>query len=133
MDPDQPMPMIKHTFANECGLSVQAFHFSISPFLHFFLVLRYNYIYCVLFLQLYPYLDALFLIAILKFVFLGGRVDYQSRPSVSGVASFKQLLARLPPRVYSVYYRDDIGNISSSHLRLDSKKVIIQFIFVINK
>lgn len=50
------------------------------------------------------------------------RVDYQSRPSVSGVASFKQLLARLPPRVYSVYYRDDIGNISSSHLRLDSKK-----------
>ncbi|KMT17367.1 hypothetical protein BVRB_2g038230 [Beta vulgaris subsp. vulgaris] len=50
------------------------------------------------------------------------RVEYQSRPSISGIASFKQLLARLPPRVHSVYYRDEIGNISSSHLRLDSKK-----------
>ncbi|KAL2897672.1 Dolichyl-diphosphooligosaccharide--protein glycosyltransferase subunit 1B [Bienertia sinuspersici] len=50
------------------------------------------------------------------------RLDYQSRPSANGVASFKQLLARLPPRVSSVYYRDEIGNISSSHLRLDFKK-----------
>lgn len=56
----------------------------------------------------------------LKGVF--SRVDYQSRPSVSGAASFKQLLARLPPRVHSVYYRDGIGNISSSHLRIDSRK-----------
>ncbi|XP_038712028.1 dolichyl-diphosphooligosaccharide--protein glycosyltransferase subunit 1B [Tripterygium wilfordii] len=50
------------------------------------------------------------------------RVEYQSRPSFSGVSSFKQLLARLPPRVHSVYYRDEIGNISSSHLRSDSRK-----------
>lgn len=50
----------------------------------------------------------------LKGVF--SRVDYQSKPSVSGVTSFKQLLAKLPPRVHSVYYRDGIGNISSSHL-----------------
>ncbi|CAL5322330.1 hypothetical protein CsSME_00000569 [Camellia sinensis var. sinensis] len=50
------------------------------------------------------------------------RVEYQSRPSISGVSSFKLLLARLPPRVHSVYYRDEIGNISSSHLRTDSKK-----------
>ncbi|KAK9168796.1 hypothetical protein Syun_000936 [Stephania yunnanensis] len=50
------------------------------------------------------------------------RVEYQSRPSISGVSSFKHLLARLPPRVHSVYYRDGIGNISSSHLRIDSKK-----------
>ncbi|KAK3232438.1 hypothetical protein Dsin_004319 [Dipteronia sinensis] len=49
------------------------------------------------------------------------RVDYQSR-SFSGAYSFKQLLARLPPRVHSVYYRDEIGNISSSHLRTDSRK-----------
>ncbi|XP_044462616.1 dolichyl-diphosphooligosaccharide--protein glycosyltransferase subunit 1B-like [Mangifera indica] len=50
------------------------------------------------------------------------RIEYQSRPSVSGVSSFRHLLARLPPRVHSVYYRDGIGNISSSHLRTDSQK-----------
>ncbi|XP_062227289.1 dolichyl-diphosphooligosaccharide--protein glycosyltransferase subunit 1B [Phragmites australis] len=50
------------------------------------------------------------------------RLEYQSRPSISGASSFKNLLARLPPRVYSVYYRDEIGNISSSHLRTDSHK-----------
>ncbi|GMN51071.1 hypothetical protein TIFTF001_020226 [Ficus carica] len=50
------------------------------------------------------------------------RVEYQSRPSFSGVSSFKNLLARLPPRVHSVYYRDEIGNISSSHLRTDYQK-----------
>ncbi|KAF8395233.1 hypothetical protein HHK36_019175 [Tetracentron sinense] len=50
------------------------------------------------------------------------RVDYQSRPSISGASSFKHLLASLPPRVHSVYYRDEIGNISTSHLRTDSRK-----------
>ncbi|KAK9283982.1 hypothetical protein L1049_012240 [Liquidambar formosana] len=50
------------------------------------------------------------------------RVEYQSRPSFSGVSSFKHLLARLPPRIHSVYYRDGIGNISSSRLRTDSRK-----------
>ncbi|KAL5216677.1 hypothetical protein ABZP36_008078 [Zizania latifolia] len=50
------------------------------------------------------------------------RLEYQSRPSISGLSSFKNLLARLPPRVHSVYYRDEIGNISSSHLRSDSHK-----------
>jgi hypothetical protein len=51
------------------------------------------------------------------------RLEYQSRPSISGMSSFKNLLAKLPPRVHSVYYRDEIGNISSSHLRTDSHKV----------
>ncbi|KAL6844278.1 hypothetical protein ACP4OV_025951 [Aristida adscensionis] len=50
------------------------------------------------------------------------RLEYQSRPSISGMSSFKNLLARLPPRVHSVYYRDEIGNISTSHLRTDSQK-----------
>ncbi|XP_059458594.1 dolichyl-diphosphooligosaccharide--protein glycosyltransferase subunit 1B [Corylus avellana] len=50
------------------------------------------------------------------------RVEYQSKPSFSGVPSFKNLLARLPPRVHSVYYRDEIGNISTSHLRTDPWK-----------
>jgi oligosaccharyltransferase complex subunit alpha (ribophorin I) len=50
------------------------------------------------------------------------RVEYQSRPGMSGASSFKSLIAKLPPRVHSVYYRDGIGNISSSHLRIDSRK-----------
>ncbi|CAK9166296.1 unnamed protein product [Ilex paraguariensis] len=50
------------------------------------------------------------------------RLEYQHRPQFSGVSSFKHLLATLPPKVHSVYYRDEIGNISSSHLRTNSKK-----------
>ncbi|OAY67342.1 Dolichyl-diphosphooligosaccharide--protein glycosyltransferase subunit 1B [Ananas comosus] len=50
------------------------------------------------------------------------RVEYQSRPMVSGVSSLRYLLARLPPLVRSVYYRDEIGNMSSSHLRTNSQK-----------
>lgn len=50
------------------------------------------------------------------------RVEYQSRPSISGVSSFKHLSAKLPPRVHSVYYRDNIGNISTSHLRTSYSK-----------
>lgn len=50
------------------------------------------------------------------------RVEYQSRPSISGVSSFKHLVAKLPPRVHSVYYRDNIGNISTSHLRTSYSK-----------
>lgn len=48
----------------------------------------------------------------------------------TGVSSFKHLLARLPPRVHSVYYRDGIGNISSSRLRTDFLKVryVLRFI-----
>lgn len=50
------------------------------------------------------------------------RLEYQARPHINGAASFKHLVARLPPRVHSVYYRDEIGNVSSSHLRTDSQK-----------
>ncbi|KAG8380507.1 hypothetical protein BUALT_Bualt06G0022800 [Buddleja alternifolia] len=50
------------------------------------------------------------------------RVEYQSKPTASGLSSFKHLLAVLPPRVHSAYYRDDIGNISTSRLRTSSKK-----------
>lgn len=42
---------------------------------------------------------------------------------MKGVSSFRHLVARLPPRAHSVYYRDEIGNISTSHLWGDSKKV----------
>lgn len=59
-----------------------------------------------------------------SFIIFVARLEYQARQSISGASSFKNLLARLPPRVHSVYYRDEIGNISSSHLRSDSYKVL---------
>ncbi|RYR41380.1 hypothetical protein Ahy_A08g037775 isoform B [Arachis hypogaea] len=51
------------------------------------------------------------------------RLDYQARPYVRGASAFRRLVARLPPRAHSVYYRDEIGNISTSSLWGDSKKV----------
>ncbi|KAF9596640.1 hypothetical protein IFM89_012763 [Coptis chinensis] len=54
------------------------------------------------------------------------RVEYQSRPSIRGISSFKHLLVQLPPRVHSVYYRDGIGNISTSRLHVGAKKGCIQ-------
>lgn len=65
-------------------------------------------------------------------VILFYRVEYQSRSTASG-SSFKHLLAELPPRVHSVYYRDDIGNISSSRLRLSNKKVIFILCYMPHK
>ncbi|KAI9201419.1 hypothetical protein LWI28_023219 [Acer negundo] len=50
------------------------------------------------------------------------RLDFQARPNIRGASAFRNLLARLPPRAHSVYYRDEIGNISTSNLRSDSKK-----------
>lgn len=55
------------------------------------------------------------------------RLDYQARPATSGVSSLRQLLARLPPHAHSVYYRDEIGNVSTSHLRSDNKKTELEF------
>ncbi|OAY50309.1 dolichyl-diphosphooligosaccharide--protein glycosyltransferase subunit 1A [Manihot esculenta] len=50
------------------------------------------------------------------------RLEYQARPNIRGVSAFGHLVAKLPPRAHSIYYRDEIGNISTSHLRADSKK-----------
>ncbi|KAJ4825262.1 Dolichyl-diphosphooligosaccharide--protein glycosyltransferase subunit 1A [Turnera subulata] len=50
------------------------------------------------------------------------RLDFQARPQIKGAAAFRHLVAKLPPRAHSIYYRDDIGNISTSHLWGDSKK-----------
>ncbi|ESR48655.1 Dolichyl-diphosphooligosaccharide--protein glycosyltransferase subunit 1A [Citrus sinensis] len=50
------------------------------------------------------------------------RLDYQARPTIRGASAFKYLIAKMPPRVHSVYYRDEIGNISTSNLWGDSKK-----------
>ncbi|KAB2093517.1 hypothetical protein ERO13_1Z049473v2 [Gossypium hirsutum] len=50
------------------------------------------------------------------------RLDFLARPNIRGASAFRYLVANLPPRAHSVYYRDEIGNISTSHLRGDSKK-----------
>ncbi|WCJ44747.1 Dolichyl-diphosphooligosaccharide--protein glycosyltransferase subunit 1 [Euphorbia peplus] len=50
------------------------------------------------------------------------RLDYQSRPNIRGATAIKFFVAILPPRAHSIYYRDEIGNISTSHLRSDSSK-----------
>ncbi|XP_021902463.1 dolichyl-diphosphooligosaccharide--protein glycosyltransferase subunit 1A [Carica papaya] len=50
------------------------------------------------------------------------RLDYQARPNIRGAPSFRHLHAKLPPRAHSIYYRDEIGNISTSKVWHDSKK-----------
>ncbi|KAG4214133.1 hypothetical protein ERO13_A01G102600v2 [Gossypium hirsutum] len=50
------------------------------------------------------------------------RLEPQARENVQGPSAVRYLVAHLPPRAHSVYYRDAIGNISTSHLRGDSKK-----------
>ncbi|CAJ2642786.1 dolichyl-diphosphooligosaccharide--protein glycosyltransferase subunit 1A isoform X2 [Trifolium pratense] len=54
------------------------------------------------------------------------RLDYQARPYVRGASAFRRLVAKLPPRAHSVYYRDEIGNISTSNLWGDSKKTQLE-------
>jgi oligosaccharyltransferase complex subunit alpha (ribophorin I) len=49
------------------------------------------------------------------------RFDYMRRQG--GAASVKSLRALLPPSARDVYYRDEIGNISTSNLRVPSKSM----------
>ncbi|OAY85342.1 Dolichyl-diphosphooligosaccharide--protein glycosyltransferase subunit 1A, partial [Ananas comosus] len=50
------------------------------------------------------------------------RIDYQMRTNIRGTSSFSLLTALLPPRAHSIYYRDEIGNISTSTLWADSRE-----------
>lgn len=54
------------------------------------------------------------------------RLDYQARPHIRGASAFRHLVAKLPPRAHSIYYRDEIGNISTSHLFGDSRKTELE-------
>ncbi|EFJ07051.1 hypothetical protein SELMODRAFT_186434 [Selaginella moellendorffii] len=53
------------------------------------------------------------------------RLDYQAKGN--GVSAFRYLAAILPPRAHSIYYRDEIGNISTSHVRNEPKRTIVEF------
>ncbi|KAL2895238.1 Dolichyl-diphosphooligosaccharide--protein glycosyltransferase subunit 1A [Bienertia sinuspersici] len=54
------------------------------------------------------------------------RLDYQMGPHAKGASAFNRLVAKLPARAHSVYYRDEIGNISTSNLHSDSKKTVLE-------
>jgi oligosaccharyltransferase complex subunit alpha (ribophorin I) len=51
------------------------------------------------------------------------RFDFQRSQQASGVAAVKEFLATFPHAAADVYYRDVIGNISTSHLRQTDKNV----------
>ncbi|KAM0041657.1 putative dolichyl-diphosphooligosaccharide--protein glycotransferase [Helianthus debilis subsp. tardiflorus] len=54
------------------------------------------------------------------------RLDFQARPEVRGASAFRHLIAMLPPRAHSIYYRDAIGNISTSNIHSDSSKTLVE-------
>ncbi|PIN14674.1 Oligosaccharyltransferase, alpha subunit (ribophorin I) [Handroanthus impetiginosus] len=54
------------------------------------------------------------------------RLDYQARPHVRGASAFRNLVANLPPRAHSIYYRDEIGNISTSNVWSDSAQTLLE-------
>lgn len=101
---------------------IETLTYSISCFIYYFYILLNLFRHFI-----FPSIYNFFFFCVHNWSFSVGRVEYQTRPGGTGVSSFKHLLAKLPPRVHSVYYRDGIGNISSSHLRTDSRKVIYVF------
>ncbi|KAI7756472.1 hypothetical protein M8C21_018489 [Ambrosia artemisiifolia] len=54
------------------------------------------------------------------------RLDFQARPHVRGASAVRNLIAMLPPRAHSIYYRDAIGNISTSNIYGDSSKTLLE-------
>ncbi|XP_076882215.1 dolichyl-diphosphooligosaccharide--protein glycosyltransferase subunit 1A-like [Bidens hawaiensis] len=54
------------------------------------------------------------------------RLDFQARPHVRGASAVRNLIAMLPPRAHSIYYRDAIGNISTSNIYADSSKTLLE-------
>ncbi|KAI3459935.1 hypothetical protein Pfo_016598 [Paulownia fortunei] len=52
--------------------------------------------------------------------------NYQAQPHVRGASAFRNLIAKLPPRAHSIYYRDEIGNISTSDVWSDSAKTLLE-------
>ncbi|KAK1362209.1 Dolichyl-diphosphooligosaccharide--protein glycosyltransferase subunit 1 [Heracleum sosnowskyi] len=52
------------------------------------------------------------------------RLDFQARGK--GPAAFRSLVAKLPARAHSIYYRDAIGNISTSNIYGDTSKTLLE-------
>lgn len=56
------------------------------------------------------------------------RAEYSKGPSQTSPASFRALTAKLPPTAADVYFRDRIGNISTSTVRSSPKGVEVDFL-----
>jgi len=54
------------------------------------------------------------------------RYDYQRNPNQQAQSSFRFITAVLPPTARDIYYRDQIGNVSTSHIREDDNNIIMQ-------
>lgn len=54
------------------------------------------------------------------------RFDYQRHPEGSGVNSVRGFRTVLPAAARDVYYRDEIGNISTSHMRVNVAEVELE-------
>jgi oligosaccharyltransferase complex subunit alpha (ribophorin I) len=55
------------------------------------------------------------------------RFDYQRNPAKGG-AAVRSVTHLLPPHAHEIYYRDEIGNISSSHVSQGNNKIHLELI-----
>ncbi|OTF76008.1 hypothetical protein BLA29_004939 [Euroglyphus maynei] len=53
------------------------------------------------------------------------RYEYQREPVSNGVSSIRSWKTRLPAGAHDIYYRDEIGNISTSNVRMSSSSVYV--------
>lgn len=53
------------------------------------------------------------------------RYEYQREPGSNGVSSIRSWKTRLPAGAHDIYYRDEIGNISTSNVRVSSSSVYV--------
>ncbi|KAL0477575.1 oligosaccharide transferase subunit 1 [Acrasis kona] len=56
------------------------------------------------------------------------RYDYSKNPYQTSPSSFRELTAKLPLQASDIYFRDRIGNISSSNCRPSGKDLLVDFL-----
>jgi oligosaccharyltransferase complex subunit alpha (ribophorin I) len=64
--------------------------------------------------------------AVLKGPF--SRYDYSKNPYQTAPSSFRELTAKLPLHASDIYFRDRIGNISSSNVRVSGSDLLVDFL-----
>jgi oligosaccharyltransferase complex subunit alpha (ribophorin I) len=56
------------------------------------------------------------------------RLDYARNPYMTSPSSFRTLTAKLPPTAADIYYRDRLGNITTSTVRSTAKNIEVDFL-----
>jgi len=56
------------------------------------------------------------------------RIDYQRNPMQQGQSAIRSIRAELPRKAEEVYYRDTIGNISTSRMRQETNAVVVDVV-----